>query len=50
MAMAISSLTMAMTPLCAQTYPVKPIRIICPAAPGGISDILSRIAAFIDMF
>jgi tripartite-type tricarboxylate transporter receptor subunit TctC len=29
----------------AQTYPFKPIRIICPAAPGGISDLLSRIAA-----
>ncbi len=27
------------------TYPAKPIRIICPATPGGISDILSRIAA-----
>ena len=27
------------------TYPAKPIRIICPAAPGGISDLLSRIAA-----
>ena len=29
----------------AADYPAKPIRIICPAAPGGISDILSRIAA-----
>ena len=29
----------------AQTFPVKPIRIICPATPGGISDLLSRIAA-----
>jgi len=30
----------------AQTpYPAKPIRIVCPAAPGGISDLLSRIAA-----
>ena len=26
-------------------YPTKSIRIICPAAPGGISDLLSRIAA-----
>jgi tripartite-type tricarboxylate transporter receptor subunit TctC len=29
----------------AQSFPAKPIRIICPAAPGGISDLLSRIAA-----
>ena len=39
----------AATPMAlhAQTpaYPAKPIRIICPAAPGGISDLLSRIAA-----
>ena len=39
----------AAAPLSAQAqvaaYPVKPIRIICPAAPGGISDLLSRIAA-----
>ncbi len=37
----------AVTVTHAQTivYPVKPIRIICPAAPGGISDLLSRIAA-----
>jgi tripartite-type tricarboxylate transporter receptor subunit TctC len=27
------------------SFPVKPIRVICPAAPGGISDILSRIVA-----
>jgi len=26
-------------------FPVKPIRIVCPAAPGGISDVLSRIFA-----
>ena len=35
----------ACLPAQAQTYPAKPIRIICPAAPGGISDLLSRIAA-----
>jgi tripartite-type tricarboxylate transporter receptor subunit TctC len=29
----------------AQAWPAKTIRIVCPAAPGGISDLLSRIAA-----
>lgn len=29
----------------AQVWPAKTIRIVCPAAPGGISDLLSRIAA-----
>ena len=31
------------SPLCAQTYPNKPIRFILPFAPGGSFDILGRI-------
>jgi tripartite-type tricarboxylate transporter receptor subunit TctC len=30
-------------PVCAQTYPDKPIRLILPMAPGGPTDILGRI-------
>ena len=29
----------------AQTYPTKPVRFIVPQAPGGASDVLSRIIA-----
>jgi tripartite-type tricarboxylate transporter receptor subunit TctC len=31
------------TPLCAQSYPNKPIRLIIPSAPGGGSDIVGRV-------
>ena len=31
------------SPLCAQSYPNKPIRFILPMAPGGVTDILGRI-------
>jgi tripartite-type tricarboxylate transporter receptor subunit TctC len=31
------------TPACGQTYPSKPIRILLPMNPGGVTDILGRI-------
>jgi tripartite-type tricarboxylate transporter receptor subunit TctC len=30
-------------PLCAQTYPSKPVRFILPFPPGGLTDVLGRI-------
>src|SRR4051794_25732656 len=40
---ALLGLVLMAQPVLAQTYPTKPIHILSPYAPGGISDIASRI-------
>jgi tripartite-type tricarboxylate transporter receptor subunit TctC len=42
---AIAALLLASSPLAAQTYPAKPIRLVSPNPPGGANDTLARIMA-----
>jgi tripartite-type tricarboxylate transporter receptor subunit TctC len=43
--LALAGLSLAATAVEAQTYPAKPITIIVPAAPGGVTDTLGRMLA-----
>ncbi|MBX9776576.1 MAG: tripartite tricarboxylate transporter substrate binding protein [Xanthobacteraceae bacterium] len=42
---AIAALLLTSSPLAAQTYPAKPIRLVSPNPPGGANDTLARIMA-----
>ena len=39
----LTLLGLAISPVAAQTYPVKPIRILIAQAPGSATDVISRV-------